>query len=108
VATAGNSAGSATAADDAILEVSSNTGSAEEMGADFGRVCDELEAASKPENSELPPDHVSGEQAGAPTVTTAGGALVAAPRPPEAKGVDDTDEILADLCRFDLTESNLK
>ena len=108
VATAGNSAGSATAADDALLEVSSNTVSAEEMGADFGRVCDELEAALKPENAAPPPDRVSDEQAGAPTVTTAGGALAASPRSPEAKGVNDTDEILADLCRFDLTESNLK
>ena len=91
VATAGNSAGSATAADDAILEVSSNTGSAEEMGAGFGRVCDELEAALKPENAAPPPDRVSDEQAGAPTVTTAGGALAASPRSPEAKGVNDTD-----------------
>ena len=108
MATAGNSAGSVTAADDVLLEASSNTVSAEERGAGFGRMCDELDAAIKPENAAPPPDRVSDEQVGAPTVTTAVGALAAAPRPPKAQGEIDADEILADLCRFDLTESNLK
>ena len=69
---------------------------------------DELDAAIEPEDAAPPPDRVSDEQAGAPTVTAAGGALAASPRSSAAKGVNDTDEILADLCRFDLTESRPK